>query len=415
MILEVNNTNDERRIYFLSPTSTIIPPKDPGKANGVRYAGTWEKDFYVSTFNDQSGKYSAAIYDPLAPNMSNQSPGINTTITLSTSDPDSDPKPMLIARLYSTTPALDPEAMSVLEKSRFLMNWWWVGYMTFFPRTVFEAYRLFFRKGVEWVSRPEPRRETMPRHANREEICIERCFRMFLENRVKTMEQDTGWDEGNLGVRYIPAGLVGDFAKEEFYTRLLGEELSEEETIEIRVLTPLFYSRIIQYSNIYAGLLSEIESGTIEISNLELLKYLELDFEDSPTSTGIHSEFFLTRVCLFIIRLLRTSNVAALRSLAKSIEHPDPKSESETPNPITSSLPSHTLSGLDRFMVTTLFTFNFRTSRYIPKTRKEATAYLLSTIKILIAETFFMGWLEIVDFEVFVVRVWVAWTVSSYL
>ena len=50
LILEVNNTFDERRIYFLTPNVQIAAGNDSsnGELLKPRYTGTWAKDFYVA-------------------------------------------------------------------------------------------------------------------------------------------------------------------------------------------------------------------------------------------------------------------------------------------------------------------------------------------------------------------------------
>lgn len=392
MVLEVNNTSDERRIYFLEPSSTALLSKDPNLPNSVRYTGTWNKDFYVSTFNDRAGKYSVAAYDPLFPNMRRTGP-VNTTITLSSADS----RAMLIARVYSAGQALDPSSMSVWAKTKFLVSWWWVGFCTFFPRTVYEAFRLFARRGVAWVSRPEPRKDTMPRHANALEICIERQFCQYLEHRIISSQHE-------LQIRYLPAGLIGPSSEEKCITRSTYTSSTNNNTIELRILTPLFYTRIVQYANMHTGLLLEAQSNTIEISNPALLENLDLDFAGTSSIPRFSISAPITWVYLFLIKILRSS-VPPIPSLET-----DPRTQTIILSTHTSTS-SNSNSGLDIFTALASH-LNSSSSATSPK---EIRNYLLSVLKILFAERIALGWIEILDFEIFLFRILAAWLVNSYI
>jgi hypothetical protein len=310
---------------------------------------------------------------------------VNTTITLSSADS----RAMLIARVYSAGQALDPSSMSVWAKVKFLASWWWVGFFTFFPRTVFEAFRLFVRRGVAWVSRPEPRRDTMPRQATFLEICIEQQFRAYLENRVRASQHD-------LEIRYIPAGLVGHLLKEKRISRSSDTSTDGKNIIEVRVLTPLFYSRTVQYSSIHTGLVLESQSNTIEISNTALLKRLNLDFTSAsspiPTPTRDSSKLSLEKLYLYLIKTLRSSSVPAIPSLE------NPSCTTNFGQPPLNSVSSTSNSGLDIFTT-------------IPNSssKQEIQGYLTSTLEILFAERLALGWTEILHLEIFLLRMCIAW------
>ena len=173
MILEVNNTFDERRSYFSKDTdnkSENLPqanelPMDTEQPSQTRtpsnspykYKNAWPKDFHVSPFNSRKGSYALSAYDPFSPNLSSIS-SINNTITLSSSKAHA----KLIARVFSTQPPIDPLSMSRWAEIRFLMAWWWVGLATF-PRTLKEAARLFFGRKLHVWFRSEVQKETIGR------------------------------------------------------------------------------------------------------------------------------------------------------------------------------------------------------------------------------------------------------------
>ena len=130
--------------------------------------------------------------------------------------------------------------MSPWSKMHFLLKWWWVGLATF-PRTLVQAANLFLKRGMSWVFRPEPRRNTIPRTADVTEIFIERLFRQYLRNLVESCEDP-------VIANYAPAGLV--YGENETMAspsaQLAGGRVK---ILDFKVLTPSFYSRFVHYSD----------------------------------------------------------------------------------------------------------------------------------------------------------------------
>ena len=172
MILEVNNTFDERRLYFLKNSNEEIGPPQADELtknselslkplnslkSPAKFTNTWRKDFHVSPFNSRKGSYRLTAHDPFATNLTK--PGfINNTITLRSSKAHA----KLVARIFSTEPSIDPSVMSSWQKIGFIASWWWVGFLTF-PRIVREAGKLFFRRKLHVWYRPEVLRESIGR------------------------------------------------------------------------------------------------------------------------------------------------------------------------------------------------------------------------------------------------------------
>lgn len=379
LILEVNNTFDERRIYFLKPDRQPSTP-DTDSSNSPdskpRYTGRWTKDFYVSVFNARAGSYSLAAYDPFFSNLS--SPGtINATVTLSSPEG----KAKLIARIYSVDDALDPATMTIWQKTQFLASWWWVGLATF-PRTIQQAVIILFRKKLPWVFRPEPRGSTIARHADKTELFIETLFRRYLRDLVGNCEEC-------LKVRYIPAGLQ-DISPEIMTSssaQLAEGELAE---LEIRVLTPIFYSRVVRYPDFMGGILAEChESSTISISSAHLLSKLDWDGQQKFPPLDLRDG-------------LTFKLISALRSRpAPIICLDEPKVAPPSENTISSKgkVDQAGESRLDAFV---------RIHSNIVE-REEYTARLL---RLLITEYIALGWAEILELEIFVVRSVVLWIVA---
>ena len=187
MILEVNNTFDERRMYFLKDTGpndgvsgdenekAVAEKVDqddsqrqdpPDKKEFGQFAKSWPKDFHVSPFNSRKGAYSLSANDPFFPYLSTRVGAalVNNTITLSSSKKH----PKLIARVFSSSDSIDPCKLKGWDTFKFIATWWWVGFVTF-PRIVREAGKLFFRRKLHVWFRPEVLKDSIGRNETEDE------------------------------------------------------------------------------------------------------------------------------------------------------------------------------------------------------------------------------------------------------
>lgn len=165
MILEVNNTFDERRMYLLkdSESDAINHQSNGNGAASGKFANKWTKDFHVSPFNSRKGSYSLVALDPFSSGLNRKGP-VDNTITLSSSKDH----PKLVARIFSTSNALNPSTVTRWDAFKFVLSWWWVGLVTF-PRIVREAGKLFFRRKLHVWYRPEVSKDSIGRTATQEE------------------------------------------------------------------------------------------------------------------------------------------------------------------------------------------------------------------------------------------------------
>ncbi|SPN97428.1 uncharacterized protein DNG_00942 [Cephalotrichum gorgonifer] len=277
VICEVNNTFDERRMYLVSrdetqrklgDSSLVSEPGAISESQGdkqdvpPRIQQSFLKDFHVSPFNSRKGHYSIKANDPLEPGARDPC-GFDTTITLSSSKGH----PKLIARLFSLGSPLDPATLAPMEKLGLILGWGWVGLLTF-PRIVKEAGALWFVRGLHVWFRPEPLSGSIGRQATTSEKFLEGVFRAYLRHLVR---QSTG----TLAVRYVPGGIDGP-------TETMRSSSAEGKgaatgELELRVLTPAFYSRFVHYAHDFEAIFTELrENETISISNPDLLPHLLL-------------------------------------------------------------------------------------------------------------------------------------------
>lgn len=161
MILEVNNTFDERRMYLLKAGEKydMDDDEDASKDPSARFKNTWPKDFHISPFNSRKGRYSLSAIDPFGASSPN-TPILDNTIILKSSKNH----PKLVARVFSKGALIDPLTASPWENACFLIAWCWVGFATF-PRILKEAFVLFFQRGLHVWLRPEILPQSLGRRA----------------------------------------------------------------------------------------------------------------------------------------------------------------------------------------------------------------------------------------------------------
>ncbi len=161
---------------------------------------------------------------------------VSNTITLKSSKDHG----KLVARLFSDGPAIDPASLSVWQKLKFLASWGWLGFITF-PRILREAWVLFFKRKLHVWLRPEPLKESISRLADDTEQRLELVFRKYLRHVVEQ-------SQAALAVRYIPSGVPG-VGSELMLSPAATSGSDAKEEVELKVLTPLFYSRFVGYAH----------------------------------------------------------------------------------------------------------------------------------------------------------------------
>ncbi|KIX00820.1 uncharacterized protein Z518_09885 [Rhinocladiella mackenziei CBS 650.93] len=220
MILEVNNTFDERRMYFLPRNLDCKNPPSP------QFRHQWDKDFHVSPFNDRDGSYSLSAIDPFEQKTAAH---IDNTIVLHSREG----KPKIVTRLFSVQPAIDPARMSRLQTLLFVARWWWVGFMTN-PRILREA-RVLWVKQLRVFYRPEVLTSGIGRSATEEEASLEPFFRAFLRRMA---------DMSRTSISYSPAA-GSDRAQTILIPHKTASSMDVDTyPIEVKVITPAFYAEI---------------------------------------------------------------------------------------------------------------------------------------------------------------------------
>lgn len=177
MVLEVNNTFDERRMYLLKGKDQ----SSHDSTDSSVFTDTWAKDFHVSPFNSRKGTYSLKVKDPF--DKQHYGPcTIDNVITLKSSQDHV----KLVARVFSTTDAVLPAELSLLSAAGFVLKYGWIGFLTS-PRIVYEAARLFFKRSLHVWFRPEIVNTSIGRAATVEEVYV------LVNAPSKTTDQSQGY------------------------------------------------------------------------------------------------------------------------------------------------------------------------------------------------------------------------------
>lgn len=236
MILEVNNTFDERRMYLLkSNAKKANEDQDDPNGKTMLFTDSWEKDFHVSPFNSRKGSYSLRAIDPLVVYEETGHVKIDNTIVLRSSKEHA----KIVARVFSEGTPKDPDNITAIQLARFISAWWWVGLATF-PRIAWQAQKLFFRRKLHVWYRPEVVQTSIGRSYTTKESALEEVFREFLTQSVEHAERP-------LRVIYEPA----HHQHEEIvlYSSNFTYKEDHASTLTLKVVSPAFYSRFVHYAH----------------------------------------------------------------------------------------------------------------------------------------------------------------------
>lgn len=382
MILEVNNTFDERRPYLVfrefDEDLKRIQPIDstPTQKRVSKISASFEKDFHVSPFNSRKGSYSLLAQDPLGPDIASFR-GLDVTINLKSSKGH----PKLVARLVNQDDAIDVANMSALRKILFVCQWFWIGFATF-PRIVKEAGALFFRRSLHVWYRPEPLPQSLARHATSTERRLEAVFRDYLRHRVEQSPKA-------IRVRYVASGIgAADPAVADVFASKTATPASACD-IEVRVLTPAFYARFVHYAHDFEGLFNELaESRTVAVDKPDMLPHIFLKIGAPPFHASSFTEYLYFRL------------IQALRRTPEPIQRPMTSAETSAGGHASSFKPVD----IRGFRISSM-------DAYVLEHGSDSVKimYRSAVSRLFLADRFFLGSLELLSTAEFIWRAGVAY------
>ncbi|KAH7149423.1 hypothetical protein B0J13DRAFT_621286 [Dactylonectria estremocensis] len=386
IVLEVNNTFGERRPYLVERDFAaeakhirdLTALAQGGEEVRSRIKGAWKKDFHVSPFNSRQGSYSLLASDPLGTDMEGFL-GIDVTINLVSSKGH----PKLVARLFSEGEALKPSTLSVVQKTKFLASWFWVGFVTF-PRIVKEAARLFFERKLHVWYRPEPLKESMARVADNTEKQLEEVFRSYLHYLISQSPNP-------IVVKYVPSGIPGP-AEEIFSSPSSITEPKTAESVEIKILTPVFYSRFVHYAHDFEAMFSELaESQTVWVDRPELLPKVFLKKAAPPLQASCLKDY----LCFQLIKNLRRRPERIARPLISAA---------------AASPTTHTTTDIRGFRISSMDAFVLGQDNAQLK-----RGYRSAVTQLFIADHVAFGMVELLGLMKFIGRAGVSWLLASLI
>ncbi|KAK7965242.1 hypothetical protein PG996_000404 [Apiospora saccharicola] len=389
IVLEVNNTFGERHMYFVTTDDTTNEPGNTAtgvEPSAVDGSGKGDiplanhrlqqkvipKDFHVSPFNSRKGAYSLIAYDPFSEGTGK----INNTITLNSSKEHA----KMVARVFSEGDPIDPTTLTTWQKVQFLAAWWWVGLVTF-PRIVKEAGVLFFRRKLHVWYRPEPLKRSIARKADETEVGLEEFFRRYLRYLVRQCPAP-------ITVRYVPSGIAG---VGETMTNAVPGASGDEQTMEFKVLTPVFYTRFVYYAHDLEALFCELNDNlTISVSRPELLP--KLLFKKPSPPLDLQNVFEYGQFKL----------IQRLRQRPERIEQP--MTSAQTPT----KAETHSKQDIRDFRPSAMD--GFVMSEEEPKARRQ---YRSLVLKRFIADRTALGDVGLLGLELLVLKAIMAWVLTG--
>lgn len=361
MVLEVNNTFDERRLYLLRASNdddkaTAHDWQGGGQKTQV-FTDTWTKDFHVSPFNSRKGSYSLKALDPVAAFQETGHVKIDNTITMNSSKDH----PKIVARVYSEGVPVDPHRISPWQLARFIAAWWWVTFATF-PRIVWEAQKLFFRRKLHVWYRPEVTDSSIGRTYTDDERILEEFFRSFLTDVV---------EHGSKALRVIYEPAHNEGEETVLYSPGFTYEEDHMRTLTIKILSPSFYSRFVHYAHAKEAfdrecLTTDEKNRTLTVSGAHALSELVETLQTRAQHKAPQRQSTLETLRWNLLRRLRCP-------------------------PAVASYPSHSGKQVSDYSIQDIRTFHFsELDRYAQQTGDAAT-YRRIAVKLFLAERYTFG------------------------
>ncbi|PYI00079.1 hypothetical protein BO71DRAFT_393709 [Aspergillus ellipticus CBS 707.79] len=270
MILEINNSYDEKRNVFLkvnrvsepqSPQSTELPATSTyldsrckvqsllSNPQSTFYKGIWTKRIFASPFEKVNGQVTNRFMDPLQPESWKFNAPFSNMTTLGESG-----EVKMATRMTCAETPLDPTQMTTLQLVKFLLRWTLPGTLT----TIFiiaTAIRIRFTGLMKMMRKPPVRSGSVGRHPTKTELDLEPFFRSYLTHCVETHPDP-------VEITYLPCR---SFSTETIHLRSPSCSDKESSAVGIKHLTiepaePEFYTRITTYADMHTALEKETQS-----------------------------------------------------------------------------------------------------------------------------------------------------------
>ncbi|PWY94639.1 hypothetical protein BO94DRAFT_421375, partial [Aspergillus sclerotioniger CBS 115572] len=266
MILEINNSYDEKRNIFLKVSRVSEQPlKTSGSSQTVDYLentykvrtlpslpqstfykGTWTKTIFASVFEKVDGLVTNRFMDPLQPTSWKPNASFSNMTTIAESG-----EVKMATRMTCCGSPIDPTQMSSFQLFKFLLQWTVPGMLTT-AHIIFQALRIHYSGLMKMNVKTPVRTGSVARHATKTEIDLEPFFRAYLTGCVEKHPHP-------VEVTYLPCR---SFSNETIHLRSPSceKDHSSIRHVSIEPADPAFYTRIINYTSIETALDTELQS-----------------------------------------------------------------------------------------------------------------------------------------------------------
>lgn len=214
------------------------------------------------------------------------------------------------------------------------------------------------------ISYPKPLpakapRENQGRHGTATEKSLEAVFRAYLRSLIEESPVP-------LMVQYVPSGIT-ERGEETFRSPSADHRLDEREQLQLKVLTPIFYSRFVGYAHDFEAIFCELaESGTLWADKPDVLPKLFLKKPSPP----LHAASVVDYLTFKLIKRLRR-RPEAIRRPGTSATRPAPGSQAV-------DIRDFRMSPMDAFVLG-------------QKDTRLKVAYRSSVMRLFLANEFFFG------------------------
>ncbi|RAL03898.1 uncharacterized protein BO80DRAFT_422808 [Aspergillus ibericus CBS 121593] len=263
MILEINNSYDEKRNIFMKVSRVSDPPLHPpestqkefldhsyqvrslpSRPQSTFYKGVWTKHIFASVFEKVDGLVTNRFMDPLQPASWKPNASFSNMTTIAESG-----EVKMVTRMTCREPAIDPTQMTSLQLLKFLLHWTVPGLLTT-AHIVFQALLIHYTGLMKMYVKTPVRTGSVGRHATQTEIDLEGFFRAYLASRVEKYPHP-------VELTYLPCR---SFSTETITLRSAAcqGDGSSIRRVSIEPTDPGFYTRIVNYPDIETALNTEL-------------------------------------------------------------------------------------------------------------------------------------------------------------
>lgn len=252
----------------------------------------------------------------------------------------------IVARVWSEGRSRDATKVKPVDLARFIAAWWWVGFLTF-PRIVWEARKLFFRRQLHVWYRPEVAETSIGRNYTSDEADLEPFFRAFLQDAV-------GHAEKPLRVVYEAAHTEGEEIV--MYSQGFTYEEDQTKTMSILIRSPAFYSRFVHYAHAREvfdreSLATDEKNRTLTITNPESLPVFFEGMQKSIHKRRPGHQSFLQQLRWSLLRRLRCPPAMASYPESPGYSISDIRSFGDAEIDQTVKIQSHDVAAYQRIVI----------------------------------------------------------------